>query len=60
MKELLESMDRKLDNIDNKLDNHLNRIAHTEADVSWLKGHVKIVTAVGIAIIGSLLKVFFG
>ena len=47
----------KVDRIDDKLDVHIQRIAKTEQDISWLKGHVKIVTTLGITIIGAIITI---
>ena len=37
---------------------HIGRISRAEADISWLRGHVKLVTTIGITILGSLILYF--
>lgn len=48
----------KLDTIDVKLDDHLERISKTEADIHWLKGHVKIVTTLVITLFVGLVLAY--
>lgn len=48
--ELLRThLDQRLDKLEDKLDTHLERIARSEEAISWLKGHVKIVTTIVLA-----------
>jgi hypothetical protein len=58
--DLREHLDARLDRIENKLDSHLDRISKSEEAIVWLKGHVRVVTAVGIACLGFLANIFFG
>ncbi len=55
LKPELEHINSKLDRLDNKLDAHLERISKAEEAIVWLKGHVKLVTTIGISIIGSAI-----
>lgn len=55
LKPELEHINSKLDRLDNKLDAHLERISKSEEAIVWLKGHVKIVTTIGISAIGSII-----
>ncbi len=57
------------DNIQNKLEDihtdvkelrvdikdHLSRISGAEADIGWLKGHVRMVTVLGISVLGTII-----
>ena len=51
----LDHIDNKLDSISVKLDNHLERLSKAEEAIHWMKGHIKIVTAVGLGITTSLI-----
>ena len=41
-----------------KLDNHLERISKAEESITWIKGHIKVVTTLGVAAILSLVGFF--
>lgn len=49
-----DRLETKLDGHDEKLDNHLERLSKAEEAIVWLRGHVKIVTAIGISAAGGL------
>lgn len=49
MKEEFNRIHNKLDRIDNKLDNHLSRLSKAEEAIIWIRGHLKITTAFGLA-----------
>ena len=49
-----DRLEDKLDNHDEKLTNHLERLSKAEEAIQWLRGHVKIVTAIGISMAGFL------
>lgn len=51
IKDLHTSIEGRFDKLDNKLDDHLGRISKTEADVHWLKGHVKISVSIGLVLL---------
>lgn len=34
-----------------KLDDHLERISKAEESILWIKGHIKVLTSIGVAII---------
>ena len=55
----LEDIKNSLSRIEGKLDSHLERIARVEEAIVWLKGHVNLVTALGLAIAGTLISIFF-
>jgi hypothetical protein len=55
----LEDIKNSLSRIEGKLDSHLERISKAEEAIVWLKGHVNLVTALGLAIAGTLLSIFF-
>lgn len=55
----LEEIRHILGRIEDKLDSHLERISKAEEAVEWLKGHVKLVTALGLALAGTLISIFF-
>lgn len=38
---------------------HIGRIGKAEADISWLKGHVKLVTTMVITIVGYVITYYF-
>lgn len=54
-----DSVDSRLERVEEKLDDHLNRLSSAEASIEWLKGHVKIVTAMGISLLGFTLAALF-
>lgn len=49
-----DDLGSRLDRIETKLDNHLERVTKAESDISWLRGHVKLATAIFLAIVGTL------
>jgi hypothetical protein len=49
-------MEDKIDKLTDRVDNHLQRLSVAEESIVWLKGHVKIATALGVAIILGVLK----
>jgi archaellum component FlaC len=55
----LDDIKNSLSRIEDKLDSHLERISRAEESIVWLKGHVKLVTALGLAIAGTLISIFF-
>jgi hypothetical protein len=52
-------IDVRLDRMESKLDNHIERISGAERDIGWLKGHVRIVTTIVLAIAGFFAIAFF-
>lgn len=64
IKTLHSDMTNRFDRLESKVDSHLERIAQTEVEVSWLKGHVKLATTIFIAVSGAiaagLAKVLWG
>lgn len=59
LRDLKEHLDSRLDKIesqlekaDEKLDNHLERISKAEADISWLRGHTKLVMTLILTALG--------
>ena len=59
MADLRGHIDRRFDSLETKLDDHLERLSKAEEAINWLKGHVKLSTAVGLAVIGSILGYIF-
>lgn len=55
IKDLHQHLDARLDRIETKLDDYHGRISRAEEALEWMKGHLKLVTAVGIAVAGSVL-----
>lgn len=57
--ERFDRLESKLDIHDEKFTNHLERLSKAEETIIWLKGHVKIVTAIGISIAGFIAAALF-
>ena len=51
---VLEALAARLDRIEAKLDDHLERVSKAEKDIEWLRGHLRISTAVFLAVVGGL------
>jgi hypothetical protein len=51
-----DRLEAKLDSHDEKLSNHLERLSKSEEAIAWLRGHVKLVTTLGIAVVGALVS----
>jgi len=47
----------RLQRIEDKLDSHLERMTRAESNIEWLRGHVKIATAVFISAVGGLAAI---
>ena len=56
---LRQHMDARFDRLEDKVDNHLERLSKAEAAIEWLKGHVKFTTAVGLAVVGTVMTWWF-
>lgn len=54
-----DNVDKRLDRVESKLDDHLSRLSTAEASIEWLKGHVKLVTTMGISILGFALAALY-
>ena len=52
-------VDQRLDRLENKLDDHLQRLTAAEVALEFVKGHLKITTAIGIAVVGTLAAWWF-
>ena len=52
----LIKIDKKLDNIDSKLDKYQGRVSTLEADQSWVKGSIKIISTIILAVVGWIAK----
>lgn len=52
-----DRLEARFDSHEAKLDNHLERLSKAEEAILWLRGHVKIVTAVGISVAGGLVSI---
>lgn len=55
IRDLHTHLDARLDRIETKLDDYHSRLSRAEEALVWMKGHLKLVTAVGIAVFGSVL-----
>lgn len=51
-----DRLEARFDSHEMKLDNHLERLSKAEEAILWLRGHVKIVTAIGISVTGALIS----
>lgn len=38
---------------------HIGRITKAEADISWIKGHMRIITTLAVTIVGALITYYF-
>lgn len=56
----LKRIDTRLDRIEQKLDAHLDRVSKNETDIAWIKGHVKIVTTVTLAVLSAVIIAALG
>lgn len=56
---LREHMDARFDRVEEKVDNHMGRLSRTEADITWLKGHVQWVITILVAVAGFFATAFF-
>jgi hypothetical protein len=59
IRELHNHLDSRLDRIETKLDDYHGRLSKAEEALVWMQGHLKLVTAVGIAAFGSVLAGFW-
>jgi tetrahydromethanopterin S-methyltransferase subunit G len=50
--EHLTRIENKLDKIETKLDNHLERLSKAETSLEFVRGHLKISTAIFISVVG--------
>lgn len=53
-------IEARLDRIEHKLDSHLDRVSKNEADIVWIKGHVKIVTVLAVAVLSAIVLTALG
>lgn len=51
----IDTMSTKIDKLSDKVETHLARLSVAEESIVWLKGHVKIVTALGLAVITGVI-----
>jgi len=47
----------KLDVMNNKLDDHLGRLSKAEEAITWMKGHIKIVTTMAVGVVLAMIPV---
>lgn len=52
-------IDQRLSRIEDKLDKHLNLTSANQADISWIKGYVKLSITALISLTAGLLKLVF-
>lgn len=51
----IDDIKTQLDRIETKLDDHLERLSKAEEAIVWMRGNLKLVIAVVIAVLGSVL-----
>jgi hypothetical protein len=51
-----DRLEARFDQHELKLDNHLERLSKAEEAIAWLRGHVKLVTAIGISVVGAIIS----
>lgn len=54
LQSLRDHLDSRLDKIEDKLDNHLERIATAETSIEWIRGHIKFMVSLSVALAGSI------
>jgi hypothetical protein len=54
IEKMQDHIDGRLDKLEDKLDNHLERISKAETDISWLRGHAKLVLTIFTATLSGL------
>jgi hypothetical protein len=54
-----DKIHNSLDKMDEKLDNHLERISKSETDITWIRGHINIVTALAVTLLSGLAVAYF-
>ncbi len=59
IRDLRDHLDSRLDRVEGKLDSHLERIAKAETDLSWVRGHVKIVTTVAVTVFTGMVGLIY-
>jgi hypothetical protein len=55
----LDRLEANLDNVGAKLDDHLQRLTAAETALEFVKGHLKLTTAIGIAVVGTIASWWF-
>ena len=55
----MDRLESSLDRVGAKLDDHLERLTAAEVALEFVKGHLKITTAIGIAVVGTLAAWWF-
>lgn len=57
--ERLSHIGGRLERIEDKLDKALDRTTRAEADIQWVKGHLRFSLSIAIAVIGGLATAIF-
>lgn len=60
MDKIIQHLDKRFDKLEDKIDDHLQRISKAEEAIVWLRGHVKLATALFLAAAGTVFTWFFG
>ncbi len=55
----LDAIGTRLDRIETKLDDHLQRVTKAESDINWIRGHLRISTAIFLAVVGAMSTTLF-
>lgn len=59
IKHKLEDIHEDVRELRHDVRDHIGRIGKAEADISWLKGHVKLVTTMVITVVGCAITYYF-
>lgn len=59
LQNLREHLDSRLDKLEDKLDNHVERISKAEASIEWLRGHVKVMTLIAVALMSGMASAIY-
>lgn len=59
-REEFDRVHQKLDRIDTKLDDFAGAVVEAKRDIHWISGHLKVVTAIGVAVISGIILYMLG
>lgn len=57
--QLLKIVEKRLDKIEEKLDKHLEQVSKNTADISWVRGHIKLGLGAVVGLTTGLLTLLF-
>lgn len=55
----MQQIDAKLERIEAKLDTHLEKAIRNEEAIASIRGHIKVIASVGLAVISAFLTAIF-